>query len=133
MQGVASLVNALGNNKAVAEAILQNFRQRIIFRTEDEATLRHIRDVLGQVDVHVTSAGSSESESESVSRGGAPGSGSVSTSYSASESANTSIQRQDVFGSNDMRSLSADFCLYIGNVGDRAVDEVLAVKPLYIN
>ncbi len=133
MQGVASLVNALGNNKAVAEAILQNFRQRIIFRTEDEATLRHIRDVLGQVDVHITSAGASASESESYSRGGAPGSGSVSTSYSASESANTSIQRQDVFGANDMRSLSADFCLYIGNVGDRAVDEVLSVKPLYIN
>jgi hypothetical protein len=133
MQGVASLVNALGNNKAVAEAILQNFRQRIIFRTEDEATLRHIRDVLGQVDVHVNSAGTSESESESYSRGGSPGSGSISTSYSASASENTSIQRQDVFGSNDMRSLSADFCLYIGNVGDRAVDEVLSVKPLYIN
>ena len=133
MQGVASLVNALGNNKAVAEAILQNFRQRIIFRTEDEATLRHIRDVLGQVDVHITSAGASASESESYSRGGAGGGGSVSTSYSASESANTSIQRQDVFGANDMRSLSADFCLYIGNVGDRAVDEVLSVKPLYIN
>ena len=132
MQGVASLVNALGNNKAVAEAILQNFRQRVIFRTEDEATLRHIRDVLGQVDVHVHSAGTSESESESYSRGGSPGSGSVSTSYSASASENTSIQRQDVFGANDMRSLSADFCLYIGNVGDRAVDEVLAVKPLYI-
>ncbi len=132
MQGVASLVHALGNNKAVAEAILQNFRQRIIFRTEDEATLRHIRDVLGQVDVHITSTGTSESESESYSRGGSPGSGSVSTSYSASASENTSIQRQDLFGSNDMRSLSSDFCLYIGNVGDRAVDEVLAVKPLYI-
>lgn len=132
MQGVASLVNALGNNRSVAEAILQNFRQRIIFRTEDEATLRHIRDVLGQVDVHVTSTGTSESESESYSRGGAGGSGSVSNSYSASASENTGIQRQDVFGANDMRSLTADYCLYIGNVGDRAVDEVLAVKPLYI-
>jgi len=30
MQGVASLVHALGNNRSVAEAILQNFRQRII-------------------------------------------------------------------------------------------------------
>lgn len=56
----------------------------------------------------------------------------VSRSYSESESSNTSIQRQDVFGSNDMRSLSADYCLFVGNVGDRAVDEVLAVKPLYV-
>lgn len=132
MQGVASLIHALGNNKAVAEAILQNFRQRIIFRTEDEATLRHIRDVLGQVDVHVTSTGYSASESETLSGVNAFGGKQMSLSSSESESENTSIQRQDLFGANDMRSLSADYCLFVGNVGDRAVDEVLAVKPLYV-
>ncbi|EGI4679344.1 type IV secretory system conjugative DNA transfer family protein, partial [Escherichia coli] len=132
MQGVASLVHALGNNRSVAEAILQNFRQRIIFRTEDEATLRHIRDVLGQVDVHVTSTGYSASESETLSGVNAFGGKQLSLSSSESESENTSIQRQDLFGSNDMRSLSADYCLFVGNVGDRAVDEVLAVKPLYV-
>ncbi|EKI7205804.1 type IV secretory system conjugative DNA transfer family protein [Salmonella enterica] len=132
MQGVASLVHALGNNRSVAEAILQNFRQRIIFRTEDEATLRHIRDVLGQVDVHVTSTGYSASESETISGAGAFGGKQMSLSASESESENTSIQRQDLFGANDMRSLSADYCLFVGNVGDRAVDEVLTVKPLYV-
>ncbi|QMR53393.1 type IV secretory system conjugative DNA transfer family protein [Citrobacter sp. RHBSTW-00848] len=132
MQGVASLVHALGNNRSVAEAILQNFRQRIIFRTEDEATLRHIRDVLGQVDVHVTSTGYSASESETLSGVNAFGGKQMSLSSSESESENTSIQRQDLFGANDMRSLSADYCLFVGNVGDRAVDEVLAVKPLYV-
>ncbi|WP_162535826.1 TraM recognition domain-containing protein, partial [Escherichia coli] len=92
MQGVASLVHALGNNRSVAEAILQNFRQRIIFRTEDEATLRHIRDVLGQVDVHVTSTGTSESESESYNGQMTAFGPQVSRSYSESESSNTSIQ-----------------------------------------
>ena len=116
----------------MAEAILQNFRQRIIFRTEDEATLRHIRDVLGQVDVHVTSTGYSASESETLSGVNAFGGKQMSLSSSESESENTSIQRQDLFGANDMRSLSADYCLFVGNVGDRAVDEVLAVKPLYV-
>ena len=133
MQGVASLVHALGNNKAVAEAILQNFRQRIIFRTEDEATLRHIRDVLGQVDVLMTSTGYSASESETISGVNAFGGKNLSLSSSESESENSSMQRQDLFGSNDMRSLSADYCLFIGNIGDHAVDEVLAVKPLYVN
>ena len=133
MQGVASLVHALGNNKAVAEAILQNFRQRIIFRTEDEATLRHIRDVLGQVDVLMTSTGYSASESETISGVNAFGGKQMSLSSSESESENSSMQRQDLFGSNDMRSLSADYCLFIGNIGDHAVDEVLAVKPLYVN
>lgn len=133
MQGVASLVHALGNNRSVAEAILQNFRQRIIFRTEDEATLRHIRDVLGQVDVQVTSTGYSASESETISGVNAFCGKNLSLSSSESESANSSMQRQDLFGANDMRSLSADYCLYIGNIGDHAVDEVLAVKPLYVN
>lgn len=133
MQGVASLVHALGNNRSVAEAILQNFRQRIIFRTEDEATLRHIRDVLGQVDVLMTSTGYSASESETISGVNAFGGKNLSLSSSESESENSSMQRQDLFGSNDMRSLSADYCLFIGNIGDHAVDEVLAVKPLYVN
>lgn len=133
MQGVASLVHALGNNRSVAEAILQNFRQRIIFRTEDEATLRHVRDVLGQVDVLMTSTGYSASESETLSGVNAFGGKQMSLSSSESESENSSLQRQDLFGSNDMRSLSADYCLFIGNIGDHAVDEVLAVKPLYVN
>ena len=91
-----------------------------------------IRDVLGQVDVHVTSTGYSASESETLSGVNAFGGKQMSLSSSESESENTSIQRQDLFGANDMRSLSADYCLFVGNVGDRAVDEVLAVKPLYV-
>jgi type IV secretory pathway TraG/TraD family ATPase VirD4 len=132
MQGVSSLVHALVNNRSVAEEILQNFRQRIIFRTEDEATLRHIRDVLGQVDVHVTSTGYSASESETISGAGAFGGKQMSLSASESESENTSIQRQDLFGANDMGILSADYCLFVGNGGYMAVDEVLTVKPLYV-
>jgi hypothetical protein len=43
------------------------------------------------------------------------------------------MTRQDLFGANDMRSLSADYCLFIGNLGDRAADEVLRVEPVYVN
>lgn len=130
MQGVASLVQALNGNNKTAEAILQNFRQRVFFRTEDEATLRHVRDVLGQVDVVLSSEG--ENYSESVSKSAGP-QGSTSRSTSWSESTNNSLQRQELFGPNDMRSLSADFCLFVGNLGGRAADEVLHVDALYVN
>lgn len=130
MQGVASLIHALGNNRQTAEAILQNFRQKIVFRTEDEATLRYLRDVLGQVDVRLVSGGESYSESRSRTHSMNPSS---SESQSWSESENASIQRQDLFSANDMRKLSADFCLFVGNIGDHAADEVLHVKPLYVN
>ena len=132
MQGVASLTQALNDNHKAAEAILQNFRQRVVFRTEDEATLRHVQHLLGQIDVVLTSSG--ESYSESVSWTGLGMGGRQPTqSQSISESENASMTRQDLFSANDMRALSADYCLLIGNIGDRAADEVLQVAPLYIN
>lgn len=129
MQGVASLVQALGGNRQAADAILQNFRQRFIYRTEDEATLRMVQSVLGQVDVEITS----ESYSDSVSVSNPTSmQGSASRSTSASASDSYSMTRQDLFGANDMRGLDADYCLFIGNVGSEAADEVLHVKPLYV-
>ena len=132
MQGVASLTQALNGNHKAAEAILQNFRQRVVFRTEDEATLRHVQHLLGQIDVVLTSTGDSYSESQSwtgLGMGGRQGTYSQSTS----ESENASMSRQDLFSANDMRALDANHCLLIGNIGDRAADEVLQVAPLYIN
>lgn len=132
MQGVASLTQALNGNHKAAEAILQNFRQRVVFRTEDEATLRHVQHLLGQIDVVLTSTGDSYSESQSwtgLGMGGRQGTYSQSTS----ESENASMTRQDLFSANDMRALDANHCLLIGNIGDRAADEVLQVAPLYIN
>lgn len=129
MQGISSLVEALKGNKQTADAILQNFRQRLIFRTEDEATLRHMQQVLGQVEVHLTGTGDSVSQSESWSMSQRGSTQSVSDSQSAS----TSISRWDLFSANDMRGLDANRCLMIGNIGDRAVDEVLHVQPLYLN
>jgi len=73
MQGVASLVHALGNNRSVAEAILQNFRQRIILGLRTKPPCAISAHVLGQVDVHVTSTGYSASESETISGAGAFG------------------------------------------------------------
>ena len=59
-----------------------------------------------------------------------PRTSSRSTSASASDS--YSMTRQDLFGANDMRGLDADSCLFIGNIGSEAADEVLRVQPLYV-
>lgn len=37
----------------------------------------------------------------------------------------TWIQRQQLFDANDFRRLNTDYALFIGNVGERAVDEVI--------
>jgi type IV secretory pathway TraG/TraD family ATPase VirD4 len=54
MQGVASLYQAVGSKQA-ADAILQNFRQRLVFSTEDDATMSMVQRLLGQVDAYITS------------------------------------------------------------------------------
>ena len=129
MQGVSSLIHALNGNEKAANTILQNFRQRIFYRTEDEATIRHIKGVLGQVDVEIESTSQSDSQSDSYSQSSSQG---QSRSFSSNISTSSSIQRYDLFSSNDMRNLSADFCLFIGNIGDRAADDVLRVDPVYV-
>lgn len=133
MQGVASLVQALNHNQKAAEAILQNFRQRIFFRTEDEATLRLIHQLLGQVDVIMETTGEGYNTSESISKPMGQGAGSRSVSQSWSENVGASLSKQDLFAAHDMRALTADYALFIGNIGDRAADEVLNVQPLYVN
>lgn len=129
MQGVSSLIHALNGNEKAANTILQNFRQRIFYRTEDEATIRHIKGILGQVDVEIESTSQSDSQSDSYSQSSSQG---QSRSFSSNISTSSSIQRYDLFSSNDMRNLSADFCLFIGNIGDSAADDVLRVDPVYV-
>ena len=147
MQGVASLYQAVGSKQA-ADAILQNFRQRLVFRTEDDVTMSMVQRLLGQVDVFITST--SEGSSHSMSGSGwwpqtggeafagamtlglgAP-TGPQSTSQGTSYSESTSMQRQQLFDSNDFRSLNTDYALFLGNIGDRAVDEVIQMQPLYV-
>lgn len=148
MQGVASLYQAVGSKQA-ADAILQNFRQRLVFRTEDDSTMSMVQRLLGQVDAYITST--SEGSSHSVSTGPGEkandfgvafahvmtagayiGKGPVSTSDGQSYSESTSVQRQQLYDSNDFRSLNTDFALFLGNIGDRAVDEVIQMQPLYV-
>jgi hypothetical protein len=125
MQGYSSLVEAVGSNKT-ADAIMQNWRQRAIFRTEDGATLEMVQRLLGQVDVHIESTSYSESNSTSM------GAGQRTNSYSSNEGQSMAIQRQALFDANDFRKLDAQFALFIGNVGDKAADDVIQLQPLFI-
>jgi hypothetical protein len=129
MQGYSSLVKAVGDQKA-ADAIMQNWRQRITFRTEDVATTDMVGRLLGQVDVHIESSSQNYSQSESISYGSEGPNRSTSTSNS--DGVSVGIQRQGLFDANDFRKLDAQFCLFIGNVGDKAKDDVIEVAPLFI-
>ena len=121
MQGVSSLVKAVGDAQT-ADSILQNFRQRVIFRTEDQATIEMAQKLLGSIDVIHRSVSDSVSESYSG------------ESYNSSNSSSTSdsLNRQQLFDASDFRALDAQYALFIGNIGDKAVDEVVQLDPLYV-
>ena len=100
-----------------------------------------VQRLLGQVDVVITSTSDGSSMSASSSQQGpgrilaqlgsaGPGSNSYSEGTSYSES--TSIQRQQLFDNNDFRRLNTDYALFLGNIGDRAVDEAIQMQPLYV-
>ena len=57
---------------------------------------------------------------------------SKSQSTSESQGTSTSIQKQALFDPNDMRMLDAQFALFMGNLGDKAADDVIEVAPLYV-
>ena len=122
MQGVSSLVKAVGGDAQTADSILQNFRQRVIFRTEDQATIEMAQKLLGSIDVVHRSTSDSVSESYSG------------ENYNASNSSSTSdsLNRQQLFDASDFRALDAQYALFIGNIGDKAVDEVVELDPLYV-
>jgi hypothetical protein len=42
------------------------------------------------------------------------------------------IQRQALFDANDFRKLDAQFALFVGNVGDKAADDVIELQPLFV-
>jgi len=129
MQGYSSLVQAVGNPKT-ADAIAQNWRQRAIARTEDGATIEMAQRLLGQVDVHVTSESYSYSHTSGTSY--SPHGSTTSSGSSESEGQSTNLQRQNVFDANDFRKLDAQFALFLGNVGDKAADDVLEIQPYYV-
>ena len=68
-QAVSSFYAALGE-RDVADALLQNFRHTLCFRTEDAHTIDRLHRLIGQVDAAQPSYGGSTSTGTSWTRRG---------------------------------------------------------------
>jgi type IV secretory pathway TraG/TraD family ATPase VirD4 len=118
-QGVSSIYASIGN-RDVADAILQNFRQRFVLRTEDENTLRKIESVLGHVPVERVS------KNESVS-------GSMERDYSKSRGHSRQETDKSVTDPQLIRQLGPNEAIALMNIGGYAVDDVIRFTPIYVN
>jgi len=117
-QGHSSFRAAIGSD-ALTASFLQNFRQQITFRTEDEATIRHFVYLLGQVEIE--REGHSRTRSARTS-GGA----SISTGTSSNRSMRSTIDPQTV------RNLAPGEALAVLSIRGVAYDDVIATQPLYV-
>ena len=124
MQGYSSLIQAVGGKQA-ADAISQNWRQKIMLLGEDQQSIEAMQRLIGKGDAQVHS----RSESESVGARGQDGR----TQKTSSSSHSVSIQRREFFDYADLRSLSRGQALFVGTVGHEARADVIDVVPLPVD
>lgn len=113
-QSVSSVYAAVGSHDT-ANTVMQNFRQKICFRTEDKLTIETLNHLLGRVEIERVSTSKSEG-----SRGGSSKSKSVST-----------IERQ-VLNPQIFRQLGPDQAIAILSIDGRAADDVISCVPVFI-
>ena len=123
-QGVSSFYAAIGEHD-LANALLQNFRQTICFRTEDDATINRITRLLGQIEVE------RESESQQTSRSTNAGlNGGASRSSSRSSSLSRALQ--SVINPQVFRLLEPDEAIATLTIGGAAFDDVVKMPAVFV-
>lgn len=122
-QSVSSFYAAIGN-RDMANALLQNFRQKIIYRTEDQATLDLLNRLTGNVDV----------EKRSVSRqSGSSSSGSLDSggSYNRSKTESTTWVSKPVLDPQQIRTLDQAQAIAILVIAGNSCDDILKMAQIH--
>ena len=118
-QSVSSFYAAIGDHD-LANAVLQNFRQKFCFRTEDRATLSLMNDLAGQARVQKMTI----SQGSSI----APN-GKQSTNHNES----VTEAREAVLDAPLFRQLEENQVIGLLSVNGRSMDDLFWVVPLYIS
>ncbi|MHB1952033.1 MAG: type IV secretory system conjugative DNA transfer family protein, partial [Acidiferrobacteraceae bacterium] len=118
-QSVSSFYAALGNRE-LANAVLQNFRQKICFRSEDPATLDLVSRVLGRARVRRVT--------ETLTRSGRWG---MAAHYSRGRQYQD--VEEEVSGAQEIRALGRLEALALLSVAGRSIDDVMTTAPLYLD
>ena len=118
-QSINSFRAAVGDRQT-ADTILQNFRQKICFRTEDTETIRYFQDLAGRSEVWRTSESKGDSRT-----GGWTG------TDTASKGESRSLQERNVVDSQLVRSLQENTGLCFLNLGGGSFDDVLVFTPSF--
>jgi len=124
-QAVSSFYAAIGQ-RDIADALLQNFRQKLCFKTEDSHTIEMLNHLLGRVEV--------ERQSHQKSEGSSSG-GFLSPHFSSSsnESVSRSVIEKQVINPQVFRTLGKNQAVTLLSFGGVSADDVLECVPVFID
>lgn len=121
-QSVSSFYAAIGD-RDLTHALLQNFRQKICFRTEDQNTIDLINRLLGTVEVQrVSHSRNSGTSSTGLWQ---------SNDHSGSGSSYSTHDKR-VLDGQFFRTLSANYALALLSIDGEGADDVLRMQPQYV-
>ena len=119
-QSISSFYAAIGD-RDMAHAILQNFRQRLCFRTEDEPTIEHFQFLAGEADILHTSHARARNHSGLLN---------LESGYTVTQTVTT--QRHAVISSQLFRTLKEGQVIALLNLANGfSADDVLLTEPVY--
>jgi hypothetical protein len=123
-QSVSSFYAAIGD-RDLTHALLQNFRQKICFKTEDQTTLELLNRLLGSVEISRLSYGHSEGTSDN---------GDILPEKTRNESHSTNLSYKDkaVLDAQLMRGLGENQAVALLSIQGHSMDDVLNMQPVYV-
>ena len=121
-QAVSSFYAAIGQ-RDLADALLQNFRQKVCFKTEDSHTIEMLNHLLGRVEVTRESHNIGDGES----------SGMLFSHYSSSShnSTSTSIIEKNVINPQLFRVMGQNQAVALLSFAGVSADDVLDCVPVF--
>jgi hypothetical protein len=117
-QSINSFRSAIGD-RVLADTVLQNFRQKICFRTEDVDTVSYLNQLGGNVEVQRIS----ETRSSGVS----------SSSQQEGSSTSLSWTERPIIDAQLIRRLGPDQAIAFLNIDGLAMDDVINLVPVFAN
>jgi type IV secretory pathway TraG/TraD family ATPase VirD4 len=121
-QAVSSFYAAIGSHD-LANTLMQNFRQKICFRTEDKTTIETLNHLLGRVEVEKVSKSSSKTTPAIFSGSHA----------STTDSTSKSMIERQVINPQLFRQLEPNQAVTLLSVGGRAMDDVVTCVPIFVS
>lgn len=120
-QSISSFYAALGD-RDLTHALLQNFRQKLCFRTEDQNTIDYLNRLMGTVEVakvtHSSSSGSTTSWEN--------------TNRHDSTSMSYTTENKPLLDGQFFRVLSSDCALAVLSLKSGGYDDVLKMQPFFL-